>query len=53
MERGALLMAGVSGSLRKSALKIMAYKKKLPVYTLANLRNPTLKEFYKDLKSIL
>ena len=53
VERGALLLAGVSGNLRKTALKIMAYKNKIPVYTLSNLRNSTMKEFYKDLKSIL
>lgn len=37
------MMAGVSGNLRKTALRIMAHKSKLPVYTLSNLRNPSLK----------
>ena len=43
MEGGALLMAGVSGNLRKTALKIMAHKNQLPLHTLNNIRNPTLK----------
>lgn len=53
VEKGALLLAGVSGNLRKTALRIMAHKCKLPIHTLSNLRNPTLKEFYKDLKAAL
>ena len=53
VEGGAMLMAGVSGNLRKTAFKVMAHRHKLPFYTLSNLRNPSLKEFYKDLKSIL
>jgi hypothetical protein len=53
VEGGALLLAGVSGSLRKTVLRIMAHKNKLPLHTLNNLRNPSLKEFYKDLKSTL
>ena len=46
-------MAGVSGSLRKTVLKIMAFKHKLPIYSLSNLRNPSLKEFYRDMKAAL
>jgi hypothetical protein len=53
IEGGALLMAGVSGNLRKTALKIMAHKNRLPLHSLSNLRNPSLKEFYKDLKLAL
>ena len=53
VEGGALLMAGVSGNLRKTALKIMAHKNQLPLHTLNNIRNPTLKQFYKDLKAAL
>lgn len=53
VERGALLLAGMSGGLRKSTLRIIAHKNKLPIYTLSNLRNPSLKEFYKDLKAAL
>ncbi|CAM6000097.1 unnamed protein product [Sphagnum balticum] len=48
-----MLLAGPSGSLRKTALRIIAHRSKLPIYTLSNLRNPTLKEFYKDLKGAL
>lgn len=53
VEKGALLLAGMSGNLRKSCLRIVAHKNKLPIYTLSNLRNSTLKEFYKDLKAAL
>ena len=52
-ERGALLLAGMTGSLRKTSLRIIAHRHKLPIYTLSNLRNPSLKEFYKDLKAAL
>jgi hypothetical protein len=47
------LLAGTTGSLRKTSLRIIAHKHKLPIFTLSNLRNPTLKEFYKDLKTAL
>lgn len=53
IERGALLLAGMSGNLRKTTLRIIAHKNKIPIYTLSNLRNPSLKEFYKDLKAAL
>jgi hypothetical protein len=53
VERGALLLAGMSGGLRKTCLRLIAHKHKIPVYTLSNLRNPTLKEFNKDLKAAL
>lgn len=43
VEKGALLLAGVSGNLRKTALRIMAHKNKMPVHSLSNLRNPSLK----------
>ena len=46
-------MAGVSRNLRKTALKIMAHKNKITLQALSNMRNPSLKEFYKDLKSAL
>jgi hypothetical protein len=52
-EKGALLFAGMTGSLRKTCLRIIAHRLKLPIFTLSNLRNPTLKEFYKDLKVAL
>jgi len=43
VEKGALLLAGMSGNLRKTTLRIIAHKHKIPVYTLSNLRNPTIK----------
>lgn len=48
-----MLLAGSSGSLRKSVVRILAHKHKIALHTLSNLRNASLKEFYKDLKSIL
>jgi hypothetical protein len=46
-------LAGTTGSLRKTILRIVAHHHKLPIFTLSNLRNPTLKELYKDLKAAL
>ena len=53
VDQGSLLLAGSSGSLRKTAARIIAHKHKITLLTLSNIRNPSLKEFYKDLKSIL
>ena len=53
VDRGHMLLAGSSGSLRKSVVRILAHKHKIALHTLSNLRNASLKEFYKDLKSIL
>jgi hypothetical protein len=43
IEGGALLLAGMSGNLRKTSLRIIAHKNKIPIYSLSNLRNPSLK----------
>ena len=53
VDKGSLLLAGSSGSLRKTATRIIAHKHKIALSTLSNIRNPSLKEFYKDLKGIL
>lgn len=53
VDHGHMLLAGSSGSLRKTAVRIQAHKHKILLKTLSNLRNSSLKEFYKDLKSIL
>ncbi len=53
IERGALLFAGTTGGLRKSSLRVVAHRHKMPIYSTSNLRNPSLKQFYKDLKAAL
>jgi hypothetical protein len=43
IERGALLFAGTTGGLRKSSLRVVAHRHKMPIYSTSNLRNPSLK----------
>ena len=53
LDRGHMLLAGLSGTLRKTATRIIAYHHKITLCTLSNTRNPSLKDFYKDLRSII
>lgn len=53
LDRGHMLLAGSSGSLRKTCVRVLAHKNKITLCTLSNLRNPTPKEFNKDLRSII
>ena len=46
-------MAGLSGTLRKIGTRIMAHHHKVTLLTLSNTRNPSLKDFFKDLRGIL
>ena len=43
IDRGHMLLAGSSGSLRKTAVRILTFKHKISLCTLSNMRNPTLK----------
>ena len=43
VDRGHMLLAGSSGSMRKTAVRICANKNKIPLHTLSNLRNASLK----------
>lgn len=43
LDRGHMLLAGASGSLRKTAVRVLAFKHKINLCTLSNMRNPTLK----------
>jgi hypothetical protein len=47
-----MLLAGSSGSLRKISAKVICNSHKVEFKTLSNIRNPSMKEFQKDLKSI-
>ena len=47
-----MLLAGSSGSFRKTGAKIICLAHKVEFKSLSNNRNPSLKEFYKDLKTI-
>jgi hypothetical protein len=43
VDKGSMLLAGSSGSLRKTAVRLVAHKHKLTLCTLSNMRNPSLK----------
>lgn len=43
IDRGHMLLAGSSGSLRKTAVRVLAFKHKITLCTLSNMRNPSLK----------
>lgn len=43
VDRGHMLLAGSSGSLRKTCVRILAFKHKITLATLSNLRNPNMK----------
>jgi hypothetical protein len=43
VDRGHMLLAGTSGSLRKTCVRVLALKHKITLCTLSNMRNPTLK----------
>jgi len=43
VDKGSLLLAGSSGSLRKTSARIIAHKHKITLMTLSNIRNPTMK----------
>lgn len=43
IDRGHMLLAGSSGSLRKTCVRVLAHKNKITLCTLSNIRNPTLK----------
>jgi hypothetical protein len=43
IDRGHILLAGTSGSLRKTAVRVLAFKHKITLCTLSNMRNPSLK----------
>jgi dynein heavy chain 2 len=53
IDRGHMLLAGSSGSLRKTSVRVIAFKHKITLCTLSNIRNPTLKDFYKDLRNVI
>jgi dynein heavy chain 2 len=53
LEGGALLLAGSSGNFRRSAVSLMSFKHKFQLLTPLVLRNPTLRDFNKDMKSFL
>lgn len=53
LEGGALLLAGSSGSFRRSAVALMSFKHKFQLLTPVVLRNPTMRDFNKDLKMFL
>lgn len=43
IDKGHMLLAGSSGSLRKTCIRVLAFKHKITLCTLSNLRNPTAK----------
>ncbi len=43
VDRGHMLLAGTSGSLRKTCVRVLAFKHKITLCTLSNMRNPSLK----------
>ena len=53
LDGGHMLMAGMSGSLRKTSTRIVCHRHKVTLMTLSNTRNPSLKDFFKDLRGII
>jgi hypothetical protein len=45
-----MLLAGSSGNLRRSVINLIAFKHKIQVLTPTVVRNPTSRDFNKDLK---
>ena len=43
IDKGHMLLAGSSGSLRKTSVRVLAFKHKITLCTLSNMRNPSLK----------
>lgn len=53
LDGGHMLIAGTSGTLRKTATRVIAHHHKVNLMTLSNIRNPSMKEFFKDLRGII
>ncbi len=53
LEGGALLLAGSSGSFRRGAINLMAFKHKLQLVSPLVMRSPSLRDFNKDMKGFL
>ena len=48
-----MLLAGESGTFRRSTVNLLAFKHKITLLTPSVLKKPTLRDFYKDLKQFI